>query len=318
MAPSAPPRNVLSADDRAALLAAAAPLDGKRALRFDEPMSRHTTLRIGGPADAWFEPESVDELVRVLVTCATRKIPTCTVGAGSNLLVRDGGIRGVVVATKNLRGLAREGELDVRVEAGVSTGRLLHAATTWALGGVEFLGGVPGSVGGGLIMNAGTYLGEFVNVTTHVTSVRLADGAQVVREAAACGFRYRASDLPPDEVVVEGRLRLRARPRPEIEAEVRGLRDRRKEREPSGVANSGSTFKNPTGLFAGKLIEECGLKGRSVGAAQVSPKHANWLVNNGGATAAELLELIEIVRAEVLARHALRLELEVKVMGEDA
>jgi UDP-N-acetylmuramate dehydrogenase len=177
---------------------------------------------------------------------------------------------------------------------------------------------VPGSVGGGLIMNAGTYLGEFVNVTTQVTSVRLRDGQHIVREAAACGFRYRASDLPPDEIVIEGRLRLKPRPRPEIEAEVRSLRDRRKEREPSGVANSGSTFKNPPNLFAGKLIEECGLKGRSVGGAQVSPKHANWLVNTGGARAAELLELIEIVRGEVLAKHQIRLELEVRIIGEDA
>jgi UDP-N-acetylmuramate dehydrogenase len=306
---------MLAPADRDALVAAAGDPD---VLRFDEPMARHTTLRIGGPADAWFEPENEAQLARVLNEAAQRKIPTCTVGAGSNLLVRDGGIRGLVVASKNLRGLERVGELDVRVQAGVSTGRLLHAATTWALGGVEFLGGVPGSVGGGLIMNAGTYLGEFVNVTTHVTSVRLADGVRVEREAAACGFRYRASDLPPDEIVVEGRLRLKPRPRPEIEAEVRGLRDRRKDREPSGVANSGSTFKNPPGTFAGKLIEECGLKGRSVGAAQVSPKHANWLVNTGGARAADLLALIEIVRAEVQAKHNLRLELEVRVTGEDA
>jgi len=304
---------MLASDDRDALVAAAGDPD---VLRFGEAMARHTTLRIGGPADVWFEPENEAQLARVLTTAAERKLPTCTVGAGSNLLVKDGGIRGVVVASKNLRGLERLGELDVRVEAGVSTGRLLHAATTWSLGGVEFLGGVPGSVGGGLIMNAGTYLGEFVNVTTEVTSVRLSDGTRVVRPAAACGFRYRASDLPNDEIVVEGRLRLA--PRPEIEAVVRSLRDRRKEREPSGVHNSGSTFKNPTGMFAGKLIEECGLKGRSVGAAQVSPKHANWLVNNGGASARELLELIEIVRAEVQAKHGLRLELEVRVTGEDA
>jgi UDP-N-acetylmuramate dehydrogenase len=305
----------LSPAQREALVAAAGDAE---VLRFDEPMARHTTLRIGGPADAWFEPEDEAQLERGLRAAAALRLPTCTVGAGSNLLVKDGGIRGVVVASKNLRGLEKLGELEVRVEAGVSTGRLLHAATTWSLGGVEFLGGVPGSVGGGLIMNAGTYLGEFVNVTTEVTSVRLADGVRVVRAAAACGFRYRASDLPADEIVVEGRLRLAPRPRAEIEAVVRELRDRRKEREPSGVHNSGSTFKNPPGLFAGKLIEECGLKGRSVGAAQVSPKHANWLVNTGGARARDLLELIEIVRAEVLARHGVRLELEVRVQGEDA
>jgi UDP-N-acetylmuramate dehydrogenase len=306
--------SVLSAADRAALTAAAAEGDD---LRFDEPMARHTTLRIGGPADAWFAPATIAGLERMIRTAAERGVPVATVGAGSNLLVKDGGLRGVVLAIRGLRGLEREGETGIRVEAGVSTGRLLHAATTWALGGLEFLGGVPGSVGGGLIMNAGTYLGEFVSVTSEVTSLRLADGARVVRDNAACGFRYRASDLPASEVVVEGRLSLRPRPRPEIEADVRSLRDRRREREPSGVANSGSTFKNPPGKFAGQLIETAGLKGRQVGAAYVSPKHANWLVNTGGASAADLLALIAIVRAEVEAKHGVTLELEVKVLGED-
>jgi UDP-N-acetylmuramate dehydrogenase len=299
---------VITADQREALAAVAG------TLRFDEPMSKHTTLRIGGPADAWYEPTSVDELTRVL----SLGVPTTCVGSGSNLLVRDGGIRGLVVCTRALRGLERLADTGVRVEAGVSTGRLLLAATTWELGGLEFLGGVPGSVGGGLIMNAGTYLGEFTSVVTRVVSLRLAGGARVEREHAACGFRYRASDLPADEIVVEGHLNLTPRARALIETDVRGLRDNRKAREPSGVANSGSTFKNPPGMFAGKLIEECGLKGRAVGGAQVSPKHANWLVNNGGARAAELLELIEIVRAEVQARHGVRLELEVKILGEDA
>jgi UDP-N-acetylmuramate dehydrogenase len=308
------PVSALSAADREAL-------EGARrggALRFDEPMARHTTLRIGGPADAWFEPESVDELQAVVRVAAARGVTMRTVGAGSNLLVRDGGIRGLVICTKDLRGLERVGATGVRVEAGVSTGRLLHAATTWELGGLEFLGGVPGSVGGGLIMNAGTYLGEFVNVTTAVDSVRLADGARVTRRAAECGFRYRHSDLPPDEVVVEGRLELRPRPRAEIEADVRGLRDRRKDREPKGFPNAGSIFKNPTGQFAGKLIEECGLKGRRVGGAEVSPKHANWIVNVGAATAADVLALCDVVKAAVREKHGVTLEMEVKVMGEDA
>jgi UDP-N-acetylmuramate dehydrogenase len=205
----------------------------------------------------------------------------------------------------------------VIVEAGVSTGKVLHAATGWELGGVEFLGGVPGSVGGGLIMNAGTYLGEFKDVTVEVASVRKSDGALVRRPAAACGFRYRHSDLPADEIVVEGTLVLRPRPRAEIEAEVRALRDRRRDREPHGVPNAGSMFKNPEGSFAGKLIEECGLKGRRVGGAEVSPKHANWIVNVDRARAADVLALCEIVRAAVRARHGVELEMEVKVLGED-
>ncbi|HUS63259.1 MAG TPA: UDP-N-acetylmuramate dehydrogenase [Kofleriaceae bacterium] len=304
--------SALSADDRAHL----AGLAGKN-VAFDEPMARHTTLRIGGPADAWFTPGTVDELRAVVAACAARGIPLLAVGGGSNLLVRDGGIRGVAVATRNLRGLERIGATGVRVEAGVSTGKLLSSATGWELGGLEFLGGVPGSVGGGLVMNAGTYLGEFTNVTTEVRSVRLRDGELVVRDHAACKFVYRGSALPPDEVVVEGRLELQPRPRAEIEADVRGLRDRRKDREPQKVSNAGSVFKNPPGDFAGRLIEAAGMKGTRVGGAECSPVHANWFVNHGGATAADMLELIRIARAKVEEAHGVRLELEWKVIGED-
>ena len=304
--------SALSADDRAHL----AGLAGKN-VAFDEPMARHTTLRIGGPADAWFTPAAVDELRAVVAACAARGIPMLAVGSGSNLLVRDGGIRGVAVATRNLRGLERIGATGVRVEAGVSTGKLLSSATTWELGGLEFLGGVPGSVGGGLVMNAGTSLGEFTNVTTEVRSVRLRDGELVVRDHAACKFVYRGSALPPDEVVVEGRLELKPRPRAEIEADVRGLRDRRRDREPQKVSNAGSVFKNPAGDFAGRLIEATGLKGTRVGGAECSPVHANWFVNHGGAMAADMLELIRIARAKVEEAHGVRLELEWKVIGED-
>src|SRR5690606_23502500 len=142
-------------------------------------------------------------------------------------------------------------------------------------GGVEFLGGVPGSAGGGMIMNAGTYLGEFKDVTTEVRSVRLTDGALVARDRAACGFVYRGSDLPAGEVVVEADLRLSPRPRAAIEADVRALRDRRHAREPKKVGNAGSIFKNPPGDYAGRLIEAAGLKGTRVGGALCSPVHAN-------------------------------------------
>ena len=302
----------LTPDDRALL----SELAGAH-VRFDEPMSRHTTLKIGGPADAWFAPTAIDELMAVVAACARRGIRMTPVGGGSNLLVRDGGIRGVAMATRNLRGLERIGATGVRVEAGVSTGKLLSSVTGWELGGLEFLGGVPGSVGGGLVMNAGTYLGEFTNVTTEVRSVKLCDGELVVRDHDACGFVYRGSALPPDEVVVEGRLELRPRPRADIEADVRGLRDRRREREPQKVSNAGSVFKNPAGDYAGRLIEATGLKGTRVGGAECSPVHANWFVNTGAATAADMLELIRIARARVEEVHGVRLELEWKVIGDD-
>jgi UDP-N-acetylmuramate dehydrogenase len=286
------------------------------AVAFDVPMSRRTTLRIGGPADAVASPGSIEELQRLLALCAELGLPVTPVGGGSNLLVKDGGVRGVVLATRRLRGLSRLGDTAVYVEAGVSTGKLLSSVTRWELGGLEFLGGVPGSVGGGLIMNAGTYLGEFVDVTREVRSVRIADGELVSRAGSECGFSYRHSELPRDEIVAAAICDLRPRPRAEIEADVRALRDNRKAREPARVSNSGSTFKNPPGDYAGRLIEAAGLKGTRIGGAEVSPVHANWLVNTGGATAADLLALIELVRARVAQQTGIELELELKVIGE--
>jgi UDP-N-acetylmuramate dehydrogenase len=167
-----------------------------------------------------------------------------------------------------------------------------------------------------MVMNAGTYLGEFKDVTVSVTSVRLTDAARIVRENAECGFVYRGSALPKVEVVVESLLELRSRPRIEIEADVRGLRDRRNEREPKRVSNAGSVFKNPVGDHAGRLLEVAGLKGRRIGGAECSPVHANWFVNTGGATAADMLELIDIARTAVASTHGVQLELEWKIVGE--
>jgi UDP-N-acetylmuramate dehydrogenase len=292
-------------------------------LRLDEPMARHTTLRLGGPADLWARPADVAALRGLLQAAHRAGVAITFVGSGTNLLVRDGGIRGVVV---NLGRLNRVWRPDadteparVEVEAGASTGRLLASATRWGLGGVEFLGGVPGSVGGGLVMNAGTYLGEFTDVVTEVRSIR-GDGSEMRRDHAACGFRYRASDLPTDEVVVGATLRLHSRDRTEIESDVGALRQRRKDREPQRVPNNGSTFKNPPGDFAGRLIEEAGLKGRRVGGAFVSPVHANWLVVDKDAqppcSSADLLALIDLVRGEVERASGVRLEREVKIIGE--
>lgn len=283
---------------------------------FDEPMRRHTTAKIGGPADAFARPSTIERLEALIRWCGARALPITVVGGGSNLLVHDAGVRGVVLNTGRLRALALTSPTTIEVEAGVPTSKVLRLALAHDLGGVEFLGGVPGSIGGGLIMNAGTYLGELTNVTTWVESVRLADGERVRRDHAACGFRYRASDLPPTECVVRAGLTLTPRPRAESEAEVKALRVRRAQREPKKVASNGSTFKNPTGDFAGRLIETAGCKGWQVGDALCSPVHANWLVNVGAATCADMLTLIERVRARVEEIYGVRLELEVKVIGE--
>lgn len=299
-------------------------VDAHADLRVDEPMAKHTTLRLGGPADMWLRPHDRATLEFVLQRCDAADVPVHFVGSGTNLLVRDGGLRGCVI---NLGKMNRVWQPDpsgaphrVDVEAGASTGRLLSFCLGLELGGVEFLGGVPGSVGGGLIMNAGTYLGEFTDVVQRVHSLTRG-GIARTRDHAACGFRYRDSDLPPDEIVVGAELELRPRPRAEMDEEIQALRARRKAREPAGVPNNGSTFKNPEGDYAGRLIESAGLKGVRRGGAIVSPKHANWLVVDKSVepacTARDLLELIAHVRDEVFRVHGVQLEREVKVVGED-
>ncbi len=306
----------LSVDARAELVAAAG--DGAE-VRFDEPMSRHTTLRLGGPAEAWIAPASEAGVIAVRGCAEKLQLAHSALGAGSNLLVQDGGIRGVVLSLKQLTAIEVVEEspdwVDVRVAAGASTGKLLGFATRAELGGLEFLGGVPGTVGGGLIMNAGTYLGEFTNVTRMVISVD-ATGERRTRSHAECGFAYRRSEIPASDVVTGALLRLPRRARGEIEAAVKALRARRKEREPHAVANAGSIFKNPPGDFAGRLIEACGLKGERQGAIEVSPVHANWLVNTGGGTAHDFLLLVERVREAVRAKFGITLELEVKIIGQ--
>ncbi len=305
-------RSLLSVAQREALHS----LSGESA-RFDEPLSRHTTLKIGGPADAWVAPPDIGSLSKVIQFCIAEDLPMLAIGGGSNLLVRDGGVRGVVLSTRGLRALSVDSDKVVTVESGVSTGKLLSSATKWGLGGLEFLGGVPGSLGGGMVMNAGTYLGEFKDVTLLVRSMRLSDGAIVERDNAECGFVYRGSNLPASEIVVEAQLKLTPRSIEEITDVVKSIRTRRKEREPSGASNAGSVFKNPEGDFAGKLIESVGYKGTRVGSAECSPAHANWFVNHGGASASDMLTLIDGARAKVAAEHGIDLVLEWKCIGED-
>jgi UDP-N-acetylmuramate dehydrogenase len=299
--------------DRAALLAAAA----GATVRFDEPLARHTTLRVGGPADAIVWPVTAGAVAAVVRLCAAYGWPCRALGAGSNLLVRDGGVRGVLVATGELRELARDGAAGVVAGAGVTTGKLLAAATDWELGGLELLAGVPGTVGGAVVMNAGTTLGELGAVVAEVTSVG-GDGAPRRRDRAACGFAYRTSAIGADAIVTAVRFDLTPRPRAAITAAAQALRYARRGREPRGVGSAGSIFKNPPGAFAGRLIDECGLKGRRAGGAEVSPVHANWIVTHGGATARDVLALVAGCQDEGLRQRGVHLELEVKIVGEDA
>ena len=286
-------------------------------LIFDEPLSRHTTLKMGGPADVWVAPETVKKAQAICGIAAKYKTPIQSVGGGSNLLVRDKGVRGIVLSSRQLRRIEKKDSHGIYVQSGVSTGKLLSKALEWELGDLEFLGGVPGTVGGGLKMNAGTYLGEFVDVTETVRSLVLSTGEMVERSKKECGFRYRGSDLPTTEWIVDAELHCPHRPKEAMKETIRSLRERRKEREPHKVSNAGSVFKNPEGDYAGRLLEEAGFKGKSVGNAMCSPVHANWFVNTGGATTKDMLKLIAMAREEIKNKFDVDLLLEWKVIGEE-
>jgi UDP-N-acetylmuramate dehydrogenase len=235
----------LSSVHREALLGL---LAGAGEARFDEPLSRHTTLRVGGPVDAWIAPASIATVMSVRRYCASVGLPCRALGSGSNLLVLDGGVRGVLLATEKLRGLsfgtatADDPRTPVTVEAGVSTGKLLSEAVRRCLGGIEFLGGVPGSIGGGLIMNAGTYFGEFKDVTVEVESVS-ESGELIIVRTRPVALSIADRRCLRSEVVVSARLLLPPRDRAAIEADVAALRKRRREREPHGVGCAGSFLK---------------------------------------------------------------------------
>lgn len=293
-------------------------------VRLNEPMRDHTSFRIGGNADALVRPADLQDLLALLKELRRRATQYVILGGGTNLLVRDGGFRGIVISLDRLHalGITREyrsvgGSFAVvRAEAGVSLPKLVHFAVERSLAGLEFAVGIPGTVGGAICMNAGTAQGEIGDVIDTVTMVT-ADGELVIRQRDEMGFAYRTSAVEAGQVVVEAKVILRLGERERIKARVKELMDKRKAVQPWGLPNAGSIFRNPLDMAAGKLIESAGLKGLIVGRAQVSEKHGNFIVNLGNATAADVLRLMDIIRDRVLEVHNVRLEPEIKVIGTD-
>ena len=307
-------------------------------LREHEPMAKHTSFRVGGPVRLMALPRTAEEAVRVVQAAAELGIKPFFMGNGSNLLVADGGWEGLIV--KTFDGLsALEGEGDtlragsglllktggmdqvrevnrrLRAESGIPLSRLAVAALDRGLTGLEFAHGIPGSLGGGVTMNAGAYGGELCQVITAVTCLTPEGEVETV-PAAACAFGYRCSAFSGGERLILGaELRLTPGDPAEIRAQMEELARRRKEKQPLEYPSAGSTFKRPEGYFAAALIDSCGLKGYSVGGAQVSEKHAGFLINRGGATCGDLLRLIDHVRETVLRETGVALELEVKTLG---
>ena len=282
----------------------------------DEPLSRHTVWGIGGPAKRFYRAEDRDDLCAFLAALPEAE-PVFWIGLGSNVLVRDGGIGGTVIATDRLDAIDVVGEGRVLVEAGVACPKVAKFCAARALAGGEFFAGIPGSVGGALAMNAGAFGGETWEL---VTSVHTVDRAGVARERAAgeYTFGYRSVEGPAQEWFLAAVLALEPDADGGAAERIRALLRRRAETQPMGTRNCGSVFRNPPGDYAARLIEACGLKGEQVGNAVVSEKHANFIINVGGASAADVEALIDRVEERVARETGVRLEREVRIVGEPA
>jgi UDP-N-acetylmuramate dehydrogenase len=288
-------------------------LKGK--LLLNEPMARYTSWRVGGRADQFYIPESLEDL-SVFLQGLDAAEPTYFIGLGSNLLVRDGGIRGTVVLMHNvLTALHMDGEA-VYAEAGVTCAKLAKFCAKEARQGAEFFAGIPGTLGGALAMNAGCYGSETWNVVKRVTTINKR-GELNTRDAAAFIPSYRHIDMPVvDEWFVAAWLRLEHGDAQESAQKIKTLLAKRLAAQPLNQPSAGSTFRNPSGDFAARLIEASGLKGYIIGGAQVSEKHANFIVNIGGANALDIELLIQHMRETVLEKQGVALQQEVKVLGE--
>jgi UDP-N-acetylmuramate dehydrogenase len=283
-------------------------------VRRDEPLSRHTSWHVGGPAEVFFNPRDRAELAAFLRTVPL-DVPIHFIGLGSNLLVRDGGLKGIVVSTHGtLDVLTRIDETTVHAQAGIACARIARQCVKWGLGPAEFFAGIPGTLGGALAMNAGAFGGE---TWRHVLSVETIDRGGEAHTRAAGEYRvsYRQVIAPaPEQWFIAATLSFERRPAAH-ESEVRALLERRKASQPIGEWSCGSVFTNPPGDHAARLIEVAGLKGFRIGDASVSDKHANFIINHGQASAADLERLIAHVRDTVQRVHGVALRPEVRIVG---
>lgn len=283
-------------------------------LRQNEPMSRHTSWRVGGPAETFFIPASVEDLSSFLADL-DQDTPLFWHGAGSNLLVRDAGLPGVVIsATRMLRDLERVGEHSVRAGAGLPCTQLARQCIRWQLGPSEFFAGIPGTVGGALAMNAGAHGGE---TWERVASVQTIDrsGTLHVRTPDEFSIAYRSVKGPANEWFLEANFDFDPDNKPSM-ATMKSMLERRKTTQPLGLPSCGSVFRNPPGDYSARLIEAAGLKGHRIGGAEVSTKHANFIINRDNASASDIEELIEHVQKTVRDVHGVELQHEVRIVGE--
>ena len=285
----------------------------------NEPMSLHTSWKIGGAADCFIAPKTVDDIIAVLKYTREQGVPLTVVGRGTNLLVSDLGIEGVVMQIgDNFNKILWLGDLEVRAEAGVLLAALAREAAKKSCAGLEWACGIPGNVGGAVMMNAGAYGSNISGYITEVEVVDLADGGEPQLKIFTkddLDFSYRHSGIAAGQVVVAVNLLLEPGNREKSEKEMKELLQTRAAKQPLEYPSAGSVFKNPEGDHAGRLVEVSGCRGMEIGGAQVSEKHGNFIINKGGATAADVLALIEKVQSVVESKHGVRLETEVRKIG---
>ena len=279
----------------------------------DEPMSMHTSFKVGGKADIFVKAYSLEEIKSVLNISKENNIPIFVLGNGTNLLVRDEGFRGIVLQVKLEHIEIKENE--VIVGSGVKNALLSKKLIDNSLTGFEFASGIPGTIGGAIKMNAGAYGGEMKDIVSEVTYLDYNGNVHVINNSE-CEFSYRYSKFFDEKaIILEAKFKLEKGNKVEIENRVKELLEQRKEKQPLEYPNAGSTFKRGEGFITAKLIDECGLKGYSIGGAQVSEKHAGFIVNKNNATAKDILELIEYVQKKVKEKTGEDIKLEIEVIG---
>ena len=283
-------------------------------VRFKEPLSFHTSLRIGGPADIFVVPQDTEDIRHALMFADREQLPVAVVGGGNNLLVRDRGIRGVVLKLEGCLGRAEIHGEEAVAGAGVSLSALIREAAALNLGGIECLVGIPATIGGALAMNAGSadgWIGDFVSAVYFLHP----DGSFGEFKPSGA-FGYRSFHAPAGAVLVGCRLRLQRRPLVDIQKDIKVRLKQKKSTQPLALASAGFVWKNPPGEVATRLIEKAGLRGKRLNGAEISAKHANFIVNRGGACSADILGLMDLTRDRVHSHFGVTLEPEIRVLGE--
>ena len=289
---------------------------GEDGLKLQEPMKEHTTFRVGGPADLFLMPKDAEELKDAIGILRKYNMPVMVIGNGSNLLVRDKGIRGAVIQIySRMADIAVDGEI-IEARGGALLSAVAAKAADAGLTGMEFASGIPGSIGGAVVMNAGAYGGEMKDVLVSV-DVLTKDLEVKTIPVGELELGYRHSVVPEAGYIVLGaRMKLEKGDDAAIRGRMAELAEQRREKQPLQYPSAGSTFKRPAGYFAGKLVQDAGLKGKTIGGAQVSEKHSGFLINIGGATAQDILDMIAFCQKEVKDQFGVTLETEVKIVGE--